>query len=82
MRRVALDRDNLRGFLVSELGIDTEAVEDSTPLFSSNLVDSFSLVELIMFVEKEAGFRMNPGDVTLDNLDSIEKIVAFVESKG
>lgn len=79
---MSLNRENLRGFLVSELGVDADRVEDSTPLFSSNLVDSFSLVELIMYVEKEAGFRMSPGDVTLDNLDSIEKIVAFVESRG
>ena len=33
------------------------------------------------FIEKEGGVRLNPTDVSLDNLDSIERILRFVEAR-
>jgi acyl carrier protein len=39
------------------------------------------MVDLIMFVEDAAGFRLHPTDITLDNLDSIARILAFVEAR-
>lgn len=70
---------DLTEFLNSELGVDTSDVDDSTPLFSSGVIDSFSLVSLIMFLENKCEFRMKPLDVNLDNLDSIERILDFVD---
>ena len=69
-------------FLEESLGVDTGEVEKETPLFSSGLMDSASLVELIMFVELEGGVRFDPDDITLDNLDSIDRILAFVAAKN
>ena len=61
------------------MGLDTASLADETPLFSSNLLDSFSMVDLIMFIEKESGVRLDPTDVSLDNLDSIDRILRFVD---
>ena len=69
--------DVLREFLEVELGVDLDGIEDTTPLFSSGIVDSFALVTLMMHLESEGGFRINPVDVTLDNLDTIERILAY-----
>jgi acyl carrier protein len=63
------------------LGVDTDGIEDSTPLFSSSLLDSFSIVELIAFIESTAGIKMDAWDVTLDNLDSIGQILRYVQLK-
>ena len=64
-------------FLEDELGIDTSEISNDTALFSAGIVDSFALVNLMMFLEAEGGFRINPVDVNLDNLDSIDRIVSF-----
>ena len=76
---MALTSETLREFLASELSIDTSDINGETPLFSSGLIDSFSLVTLMTFVEKECKFRINPVDVNLNNFDSIDKIVAYTQ---
>ena len=75
---MALDKQALLNLFESELGLDVSDIDATTLLFSTGLVDSFSLVSLITFIEKEGGFRMSPLDVHLDHLDSIEKILEYV----
>ena len=76
-----MNSDSLKTYLGDRMGLDTSALEEDTPLFSSNLLDSFSMVDLIMFIEKEGGVRLDPTDVSLDNLDSIERILKFVDTR-
>ncbi len=78
---MALTHDSLLDYLGSRMGVDTGQINDATPLFSSSILDSFSIVDLIMFVETEAGIHMDTWDVTLDNLDSIERILRYAEMK-
>ncbi|WP_300064328.1 acyl carrier protein [uncultured Roseobacter sp.] len=74
-----IERAALVDFLEGDLGVDMSDIDDSSALFSSGIVDSFALVTLMMHMERLGGFRINPGDVTLDNFDSIERILAFCE---
>ncbi|MDQ8698994.1 acyl carrier protein [Hyphomicrobium sp. LHD-15] len=67
-------------FLNGTLKIDGELVAD-TELFSSGALDSVAMLQLITFVEEEAGIRVRPEDVTLDNFDSATRIVRFAESQ-
>ncbi len=78
---MALTCESLLDYFQSRLGVDTAGVDEATPLFSSNLLDSFSMVDLIMFIEKEGAIKMDAWDVTLDNLDSIGRILQLVEMK-
>ena len=72
-------RDKLVDFIRTHLGVDTSTLTDDTPLFSSGLIDSFSLVSMMSFVETEGSFRIHPADVSLDNLDSVGKILRYAE---
>ena len=74
-----IKKDNLLDFIRTQLGVDTSSLTDDTPLFSSGLIDSFSLVSMMSFVETEGRFRINPADVSLDNLDSVGRILRYVE---
>jgi acyl carrier protein len=49
-----------------------------TPLFSGGLLDSMAVLELTAFVERKAGVKFAVSDVILDNLDSVNRILAFV----
>lgn len=75
---MALSRDALLKFVEEKLGVDTAEVDESTPLFSSGMIDSASMVDLIVFVESEGDVKFSPDDITLDNLDSIGRILHFV----
>jgi acyl carrier protein len=68
----------LREFIVSEFKLDADSVYRDTLLFSSGLLDSFSMVDLLAFVEGLAGRRVRVVDVNLDNLDTIDRIVALI----
>jgi len=76
-----MNSDSLMTYLGEKMGLDTASLTADTPLFSSNLLDSFSMVDLIMFIEKESGLRLHPTDVSLDNLDSIDRILRFVDAR-
>lgn len=76
-----LTRDSLWEYLESKMGLDRSEVADDTLLFSGSVLDSFSMVDLIMFIEQESGQRINPTEVSLDNLDSVQRIIKFVESR-
>jgi len=76
---MSLTRDSLLKYL-EELGVETGSLTDDTRLFSDGVLDSFSMVDLIAFIEKEAEVKMNPGDVRLDNLDSVDRILNYVDS--
>ena len=54
-----------------------ELAED-TPLFSSGRLDSFHLVELITILETNAGRRISPGEVNLENFDSPRRIASLL----
>jgi acyl carrier protein len=73
--------NELMSFLRDELAIDVGSISEDTPLFSSGIIDSFSLVSLMTYLEQEAQITILPADVTLDNFDSVSKISAFVSSK-
>jgi acyl carrier protein len=71
-----MTKEELLTVLRDELGVDTTQIEEDTPLFSSGAIDSFSLVSLILFIERK-GVTVNALDVNLENLDSVERILRF-----
>jgi acyl carrier protein len=72
-----ITRDELVEFFETELGVELEDLGDDDPLFSSGVIDSFALVTLMMHLERTGGVRIDPTDVTLDNLDTLNRILAF-----
>lgn len=78
---MSITREELVTFLSNHTRADLSDVEDSTELFSTGLVDSFAMVELLMLLEKALPGKVGPDDISVDNLDSIERILSFVESR-
>jgi hypothetical protein len=52
---MSFSADVLMTFMEDSLGLDTAMVDDQTPLFTSSLLDSFSMIELIEVIESSAG---------------------------
>ncbi len=70
-----MTREALLSHLTNAAG--GSAVDERTQLFSSGLLDSFDLAELLAFVEAFASRRIRPSDVSLENFDSVERILLF-----
>ena len=59
-----------------------ETIEPQTELFSSGVLDSVAMMNLIMFVEEKTRVEVHPGDVTLDNFDTVSRIVAYADAQA
>jgi acyl carrier protein len=68
-------------YMTDELDIDCAGMKPESLLFSSGIIDSFSLVSLLSYIESSQGLKVSPAEVNLDNFDSLERMVAFIESK-
>jgi len=76
-----ISKQRIVEFLKQEADISEATLSTGTLLFSSGIVDSFSLVSLMSFIEDAGDIRISPADVTLDHFDSIDKIMAYVKQK-
>jgi len=50
-------------------------------LISGGLIDSFSLVDLALFVEDTYGVRIDDTELNADTFDTLEQLVAMIESR-
>jgi acyl carrier protein len=46
------------------------------------IVDSTSVLELVMFTEKTFGISVDDSEITPDNFDSVKKLAYFVRRKN
>jgi acyl carrier protein len=77
----ALTRDGLLGFMKSELGVKVSKLNDQSPLFSAGIIDSHMLLQLITYIEGVIGLRIPTGDLSLENFDSIERVLAYADRR-
>lgn len=68
----------IRAWLIETFGLASEHISDASPLFSSGMLDSFNLIELVAFIEATSGARVRTIDINLENFDSIEKIATYL----
>jgi acyl carrier protein len=58
---------------------DERAIDDSTPLISGGIVDSFSMVSLKRFVERRYGIQISDAEATPEAFDTVNRIATLVE---
>ncbi len=78
---MATSRTEIEDFLAGSLNVDRSAVSTEN-LFSSGLLDSLAMLQLIGFLEKSAGIRIRAEDVTLENFDTVAGIMRYLESNS
>jgi acyl carrier protein len=71
-------RTALRNALVSRFGVKKALLTDQTELFSAGLIDSLSVMDLVSVVENLTGSCIAPTEITLENFDSIDRIVRYI----
>jgi acyl carrier protein len=70
----------IRDYIIREYVQEGEnrEITETTPLISSGLVDSFSMVSLLRFLEKKYAIHIPDADATPEAFDTVESIVALV----
>lgn len=56
-------------------------LRDDEPLITGGLVDSFSLVELALFIEETFGVHFDDVELTADNMNTVDQILGNIRAK-
>ena len=76
-------KKQIRDFVTSNFYVaDPAALEDRTSLLDHGIIDSTGVLEVIMFVETTFGIAIEDSEMLPENLDSIERIAAYVARKS
>lgn len=51
------------------------------PLISSGLIDSFSLMDVALFVEDNFGVRIEDTELNADTFDNLTQLAALIQSR-
>ena len=74
-------RDLLRDFIRTEIMRRPQyKLGDADSLIKGGLIDSFSLVQVQLFIEEKFGFRPADIDMTVENMDTIQQIADYVDA--
>lgn len=72
----------IRAFIQQEILKDPERpIEKDEALISSGLIDSFSLVDIALFVEREFGVRIDDAELSAENFDTLEELTQLIEKR-
>ncbi|MBI1989834.1 MAG: acyl carrier protein [Betaproteobacteria bacterium] len=60
---------------------DRASLTDSESLLEAGVIDSTGVLELVAFLETEFGLALGDAEMVPENLDSISRIVSYVQGK-
>jgi acyl carrier protein len=71
-------------FIVGEIaaGRGISTIAHDSDMLSDGIIDSLGITELISFLERRYGIKVDDDDIDAENFRSIDSIVTFVEQKG
>ena len=64
---------------VSSGGID---LRGDTDLLLTGAVDSLGVIRITQWLEDSAGIAVDPADVTLENFQTVDRMVAYARARG
>ena len=73
---------SLATFVATEILKQPERpIAPDEPLISGGLIDSFSLVDLALFVEEDFGVRIEDFELNADTFDTLAQLVALIQKR-
>lgn len=72
----------VRAFVVDNfLFGNANGLADDTSFLEAGILDSTGVMEVVAFLEREFGIKIEDDELTPENLDSIDNIGAFIAQK-
>lgn len=75
-------KETVKKFITEELlfGQDV-SLTDTTPLISGEILDSITFLRLAVFLEEQFEIDVEPHEITVDNLDTLNMVAEFVRAR-
>jgi acyl carrier protein len=76
-------RNKVRSYILDSILLGTsDKLEDNASLLDAGILDSTGTMELVAYLENEFGLTVFDADIVADNLDSVDRICAFLQRTG
>jgi acyl carrier protein len=72
-------RDDLARFIKDSFLVDDFSDDES--FLASGIIDSLGVMQLVAFIESEFGVTVSEKELVLENFDSVDKLVRYLERK-
>ena len=69
-------------FIVDNYMVEEDEVPHDRSLVDEGIIDSFGLVEIASFIEREFAVAVLEADMTRENFGSVNKLVAFIQRRS
>lgn len=74
-------RSKVKAYILDATLANVDSISDDTLIFETGLLDSMGLLFLIEYLKEEFDIVTNDDELLVENFESINSIVAFVEGK-
>jgi len=81
METVTAIKGRIRKYILESTFEDVEKITNDTLIFEEGVLDSMGLLFLIEFLKEEFSVTTNDDELVVENFESINKIVAFLNDK-
>lgn len=77
-------KQQLREYIADNflMGSTAQAIGDQTSFMENHVLDSTGFLELVAFLEREYGIKIQDEEMVPENLDSLANIERFVQRKA
>ncbi len=81
MKILESQTDQLRNFISEVTFSEIEKIKEDTLIFEEGIFDSLGFLSLISFLDEEFGLEVANDELSEENFESINAIVAFIAKK-
>lgn len=83
MQKETVMRDQIRKFIFDNFlfGAEDSSLSDDSSFLEQSIIDSTGILELVNFLDESFGIKVEDSELVPENLDSVSRILAFIERK-
>ena len=76
-------KEKIKTFIVKNFlkGDESKTFDNDTSFLQEGIIDSVGVMELVAFLETTFSFRVEDEEIIPANLDSVNQLVVYVQSK-
>lgn len=74
-------KSKIKDYIIESTLDDVEKIKDNTLIFEEGILDSMGLLFLIEFLKEEFNIETSDEELVVENFESINSILTFVEKK-
>ncbi len=81
-KKLSGNKSKIRAFIIENfLFGDDDGLQDDASFLDDGIIDSTGVLELVNFLEEEYAITIDDEELIPENLDSIENVTAYLETK-